>query len=81
MLLCTNPGGCWKNKQIFHDKKHISYQDALAGNTTDLPAAPLAREVSATSCVLVSHGNMNTYILLGNENEAMYKEYRRQSLN
>ena len=47
MLLCTNPGGLWKTKQIFHDTKHISYQDALGGNTTDLPAAPLAREVSA----------------------------------
>ena len=37
--------GGWKTKQIFHDKKQISYQDALAGNTTDLPAAPLEMEV------------------------------------
>ena len=47
MLLYTNPGGCWKTKQIFHDKKQISYQDALAGNTIDLPEASLAKEVSA----------------------------------
>ena len=39
--------GGWKTKQIFHEKKQISYQDALAGNTTDLPAIPLVREVSA----------------------------------